>query len=166
MDTFKKCSHCKELKPITEYNRKNSYRISSWCRECSRKRSKEYYASNREKHKAETKKRKHIIIAENKNRLQQIKICNKCSICPETTPICLDLHHTKDKEILISQAVNIGWSWKRIVGELKKCIILCSNCHRKYHAGLVTVDKSMTLTEENIEQAIRPRSIYGDASDF
>ena len=31
-----------------------------------------------------------------------------CSNCPETNPVCLDLHHEQDKEIEIANAVNLG----------------------------------------------------------
>jgi predicted HNH restriction endonuclease len=30
-----------------------------------------------------------------------------------------------------------GWSWESILIELKKCILLCKNCHAAYHAGLL-----------------------------
>ena len=29
-----------------------------------------------------------------------------------------------------------NWGWARIVEELKKCILLCSNCHREEHGRL------------------------------
>lgn len=59
-----------------------------------------------------------------------------CSACNESDPCCLDFHHldpnSKDKKI--SQLIKYG-SKKRILKEASKCIVLCSNCHRKTHAG-------------------------------
>jgi hypothetical protein len=39
----------------------------------------------------------------------------------------------------IAQAVNQGWSKERILEEIKKCDVLCANCHFKehYNAGIV-----------------------------
>jgi len=59
----------------------------------------------------------------------------KCARCPENHIGCLDFHHRNptEKEIEISDAVDRKWSKERVSGELKKCDILCSNCHRKLH---------------------------------
>jgi len=58
----------------------------------------------------------------------------KCSKCPENHPACLEFHHVNDdKDMDIGGAVTQGWSWARIENEIKKCIVLCSNCHRKLH---------------------------------
>jgi hypothetical protein len=58
----------------------------------------------------------------------------KCSKCPENDPVCLDFHHSKNnKEISIGNALNVGWSIDKIKKEISKCIVLCSNCHRKEH---------------------------------
>lgn len=58
-----------------------------------------------------------------------------CLICKEDDPVVLDLHHTAKKETAIANAIKQGWSIKRIKDEIAKCIVLCANCHRRYHAG-------------------------------
>ena len=59
----------------------------------------------------------------------------KCKYCNENCWACLDFHHrdqaTKDFEV--TRVVNGGWSKKRILEEIDKCDIVCSNCHRKIH---------------------------------
>lgn len=58
----------------------------------------------------------------------------KCSRCPETFFACLEFHHPKkDKTNLISRMVGQGCSIESIKKEMSKCIVLCSNCHRKEH---------------------------------
>lgn len=48
----------------------------------------------------------------------------------------MDFHHIYDKKYLIAHMANKG-SLSKLMEELKKCVVLCSNCHRKVHAGLV-----------------------------
>ena len=61
----------------------------------------------------------------------------KCSNCGESHPATIDFHHTNsdEKEATIAKFVADGYSSNKIEGEIKKCIILCSNYHRKIHFG-------------------------------
>jgi len=65
-----------------------------------------------------------------------------CLYCDETEICCLDFHHL-DKT---SKERGIGdicgrrmWSIEKLEKELKKCVVVCSNCHRKIHAGKLNV---------------------------
>jgi hypothetical protein len=61
--------------------------------------------------------------------------------CGESEPACLDFHHRNPKEKLF--ALNAGVKSKSlevITVEIAKCILLCANCHRKVHAGLLSLD--------------------------
>ena len=57
----------------------------------------------------------------------------ECVVCGEDHSACLDFHHKnpKEKELLIGRAS--AYSLDRIKLEVKKCIVLCANCHRKHH---------------------------------
>jgi transcription elongation factor Elf1 len=58
----------------------------------------------------------------------------KCVLCNESDIRCLDFHHldpTK-KEFNIGRKV---FSLSKLKEEASKCVVLCSNCHRKYHAA-------------------------------
>jgi hypothetical protein len=59
----------------------------------------------------------------------------KCRCCGyDRCLAALDFHHRdpREKDLEISAAA----SWDAIEPELRKCILLCSNCHRETHAGL------------------------------
>lgn len=60
-----------------------------------------------------------------------------CKICGDKRPEVLAFHHKdqEQKNIGISQAINRLWKWSRILSEIKKCDILCANCHRMEHAA-------------------------------
>ena len=59
----------------------------------------------------------------------------KCQLCGYDKCIdALEFHHLnkKDKKFSPSQIIN-SWSWERALIELKKCILVCANCHREQH---------------------------------
>lgn len=72
-----------------------------------------------------------------------LKSVLSCVKCGESHPACLDFHHKdpRKKDLSLSRAVQQGWSRERILGEIEKCDVLCSNCHRKLHyAGIQSGD--------------------------
>jgi len=58
-----------------------------------------------------------------------------CSLCPEDNWSCLDFHHLGEKE------KNIGnmhiYNVTKLADEVAKCVVVCANCHRKIHAGVI-----------------------------
>lgn len=64
-----------------------------------------------------------------------IKESKGCSSCGFSNAHALQFHHVDpNKEINIADAVRSGWSLRRIEDEIRKCIVLCSNCHLILHA--------------------------------
>lgn len=61
------------------------------------------------------------------NRIKLESGCQHCGFNEHAS--ALQFHHKnpKTKEFAISSA--IGWKLERILKEIKKCIVLCSNCH-------------------------------------
>lgn len=60
----------------------------------------------------------------------------KCVRCGYDKCIsALEFHHTDPtkKEFTIS---NDHFKLREVIEEIKKCILICSNCHKEYHAGL------------------------------
>lgn len=63
--------------------------------------------------------------------LQEYKKSLECAKCNLKDHRCLDFHHLSDKEESVSKLTE--WSIKKIQKEIKKCIVLCANCHRIIH---------------------------------
>jgi len=66
--------------------------------------------------------------------LRQIKRETGCRVCGESDPLALDFHHKPEeqKEINLSEAR----TWRKAQHEIKKCVVMCANCHRKCHGFL------------------------------
>ena len=97
--------------------------------EYAKQYNKEWYQKNKDKRSVELKAEKN----KNKEFILSLKI--KCNRCPETHTSCLEFHHIdpNEKELEIAKVVQMGWGKKRILEEINKCELLCSNCHRKEH---------------------------------
>ena len=63
----------------------------------------------------------------------------KCVICEYTKcHDALEFHHINpaEKEFGLGAIRGSIVSWSKIVEEAKKCVLLCSRCHREIHAGI------------------------------
>lgn len=131
--SMKICSSCKNEKELIQFS-KNATSVDGLqdkCKDCVKSYIKEHYIKNSQYYKDKAKERK------KRQRIQwdEFKASLKCSKCPENHPACLDFHHLDPsvKEFSISNSWHRYGSdrWKK---ELDKCVVLCSNCHRKEHA--------------------------------
>ncbi|MDP3900065.1 MAG: hypothetical protein Q8Q23_03215 [bacterium] len=67
----------------------------------------------------------------------------KCEICGYSKCIkALEFHHlnSNGKDFGIS-AKGYTRSWDEVKKEIKKCILLCANCHREAHEGITQLSK-------------------------
>ena len=63
----------------------------------------------------------------------------KCQYCGYNKCIdALEFHHLdkKEKDFTISGK---SWSFEKIKKETDKCVMVCSNCHKEIHAGLIEI---------------------------
>jgi hypothetical protein len=65
-----------------------------------------------------------------KAKIRQVKEPTNCYRCGiDVPPVALDFHHVGDnKEYNVSQMGTMEWS--TVKEEMKKCVLLCANCHR------------------------------------
>lgn len=105
--------------------------ILQWqCRECHKEYRKLHYENNKVKYIKKAKKHR----AKVSNWFDNYKQNLKCQKCEEKRWWVLDFHHTdpSEKEFNIGNLKNSG-SKSMLEKEIKKCIVLCSNCHRDLH---------------------------------
>ena len=69
----------------------------------------------------------------------------KCYFCGyNRSYAALDFHHIDEgsKKFGLSQD-GLTRSWERTKQELDKCVLVCSNCHREIHVGLLQLSTEM-----------------------
>jgi len=167
----KKCTKCKKVKPIEAFTKRHIGNIGyhSWCRDCSNKQNIKRRKSNKEKriciicgkNKTEegfSKCRICLDASNQKRRLDYIKnktiaikllggVCKKCGLSSNIVTV-YDFHHIENnKENQISVILqNPDWDIVRL--ELKKCELLCANCHRIVHWELQGKDQYEDMISE------------------
>lgn len=135
---MKKCSVCSTEKDDASFAWKQKAKgiRQTQCDPCRKETAKKSYSVNRAK-----------IISDSVRRTQELrewfveyKKQFKCKFCAEDCYVCLDFHHLNptEKDLDVSSMV-ARRSRPALLKELAKCICVCSNCHRKIHAGLIVV---------------------------
>lgn len=68
----------------------------------------------------------------------------RCQLCGYDKCIsALDFHHVDESLKSFSLGTRgLTRSWNKIEAEIKKCLLVCSNCHREIHAGMIDLSKS------------------------
>jgi len=81
----------------------------------------------------------------------------ECWICKyNRTRKNLCFHHVdEDKKLFgLSSREMTGLSWKRVWPEIKKCVLICANCHGEVHAGIIPTGKIDKLWESRWQKIL------------
>lgn len=129
--SVKICRYCKESKVASEFHKSSDRKdgLQNHCKECKRIYDRKRYKEDPAKVIAEVQGRQTV----KKEILWDIKLRSGCVDCGyKEHPEALDFDHLPDsiKEFDISRAVYAGISLERILLEVAKCEVVCSNCHR------------------------------------
>jgi hypothetical protein len=94
------------------------------------KYGRKWYEKNKEKQLAANARVKQ----RRRKEWAEFKATLSCTQCGENHPATLDFHHTDptQKDNGVYRLISSG-HFKRAHEEIKKCIVLCANCHRKHH---------------------------------
>ncbi|NBP04146.1 MAG: hypothetical protein EBU90_29440 [Proteobacteria bacterium] len=141
MNLTKKCSVCQVEKNESCFAFKNKKLgiLQSRCKECQAEYHRKHYVDNKNYYgnKRKINNRKYRTMG--RKFIDQYKANSSCYFCKENTPVCLDFHHLDPnvKDSNISQMKGHARNIDTIKKEIEKCIVVCSNCHRKLHSGLI-----------------------------
>lgn len=118
----KTCRRCKTEKPETDfYNRPGYSSKISWCKACFNS----YCVDRWVKVKVD-------IIMQKGGR------CANCALTlADSHYSVFELHHRNPRHKEVSKTSYAHWGKTRLTKELEKCVILCANCHRLHHAGVL-----------------------------
>ena len=112
--------------------------LQSQCNECRRVVNNKYYQES-EIRRAAIRRNATNMLAATKAHIADIKAAG-CIVCGETTLCVLDFHHTSDDKLdNVSTLVSNKKGLSSVLAEVAKCVVLCANCHRKVHAGVVEI---------------------------
>lgn len=102
------------------------------------KRYQTAYKKEYDKRPDVKQKRKELREARSKrNKEFVLEQMTPCIVCGEDDSVVIDFHHLNhtEKEHGISKLIHNNSSLEKIKTEIDKCVCLCSNCHRRVHAG-------------------------------
>lgn len=148
---MKKCSRCGEKKSLDEFHNAKSKKDGKqpYCKKCLNENSKKDYKIN---------DRKNLFVQRGNKRRELcveisnfIKENNGCFCCSEKAGCCLDFHHCENNKDKNVSDFAMAKSKVKLLNEIKKCVVVCSNCHRKIHAGLIEL-KSNPFCKMDLER--------------
>ena len=149
------CSKCKEEKPKQAFhnNKRRHNGKSAYCISCDKERKKAYLQTEKGREASRKRQEKHrqnnpesVKKATIRNRKKKQDLVDNykstgCCICGYNRCLqALDLHHMNPlvKEDTVSNLI-FSSGIERLEEEVKKCVVLCANCHREHHAGLLQI---------------------------
>jgi hypothetical protein len=95
--------------------------------------AREWYQRNKKQHIAKKTQNQRERSKKYKLKLFGLR-GNKCFDCGYDINInILEFHHLSKPDARISTLLSRGLSWKKILIESKKCVLLCPNCHAIRH---------------------------------
>jgi hypothetical protein len=127
-----RCAQCRLELPVSEFYAQRGRPIC-YCKQCHYKyqHSAQRGAAYKIKRNARQNERRKEAVA----KVAKIKSDKGCAKCGERHPACLEFHHLDPsvKGFNLAEAPTRVTDPTRILAEMAKCIVLCSNCHRKLH---------------------------------
>ena len=112
------CSKCGRELPIENFNFRNKLKGTrrADCKECHNGHMKQVYKKK-------------------KDEIQEMKANIACAKCGENRGYVLDFHHIdpETKIDTVARLTSNTYNIEKVKEEIKKCIVLCANCHREFH---------------------------------
>lgn len=130
---MKRCPSCGLQKALSDFtrNRHRSDGLQSYCIDCSREYQRRHYARNVEKYRARAHVRNEQKRAVVRRIIKAAKDgpCTDCGV--QYPPFVMDFDHRdpRRKRFTIGHMYRT-WKTSEVLAEIRKCDVVCSNCHR------------------------------------
>jgi hypothetical protein len=112
----KECTNCHGEKELSAFHfKKSENRYHSWCKDC---------VHTLQRSRWKDRKRKAVEILGGS--------CSECGYHKSLAALCF--HHTDPSKKEFTWIKMRLLTWSKVVEELKKCVLLCSNCHAELHS--------------------------------
>ena len=123
-NNVKICSKCKVNPALSQS------KLCSGCKKERKAYDKDYFREHAKEKTANAIETKKSLLARYRA-LKHGKICMACGGGPYHFCI-LDFDHLPGhrKVMDVSRMVRLGYAWEKVVEEINKCQLICSNCHR------------------------------------
>ena len=128
------CIKCQTEQPIDNFSFRNKGKglRHQRCKDCFCLSSKEHYTQNKEDYVRRANARVYSHRETNRLNLIQYLLKEKCIDCGETDILVLEFDHTENnKSANVSHLALIGKPWGLVEQEIRKCDVVCSNCHAR-----------------------------------
>ena len=126
------CNRCGQEKFLDEFHKNPTKKdgVQSMCKDCRKEYHREHYLKNTIKYKEKAQNLRDFL----KELVRRYKQLKGCRICGEKRWWVLELHHRSKEEK--DNNINIfvtSSNLKLLKKEIRKCDVLCSNCHKDLH---------------------------------
>ena len=123
---MRECTKCGETKDDEAFAWKvRDVRRQSHCKVCTRRNSKSHYERNKSYYVDKALKRK----TSYKIRFYKFLETLECVDCGISDPRVLEFDHISEKTANVSEMLNNQVAWEKLMAEIAKCDVVCSNCH-------------------------------------
>lgn len=128
---MKICGRCRQKKSLDSFHKNPTKKdgLQSMCKDCRKDYHREHYLKNKEKYISDNKS-KRLYYRAFVNRYKSIVGCKNCR---DKRFYVLDFHHKYGKDFNISNGISSTVSISKLKDEIRKCDVLCANCHREHH---------------------------------
>jgi hypothetical protein len=139
MHKSKRCPLCGKRKLLTKFNVRRSQPDGRQvhCKACCRKQAITRYQKNPLPYKLRAYNRRDRLRELFNAFIAKLRLEYGCQVCAERECCTLDFHH-----LIKGKPITRVSSYAEFGVELKKCTIVCANCHRKIHGGILQAPKS------------------------
>lgn len=126
------CNKCTTNKSVDDFHKNPTRKdgVQTMCKECRKVYHRKHYEKNIDKYKQNAKKNRISII----NFINRYKQFIGCKSCSEKRFWILEFHHRNKEEKLNNiNTLRYFGSLRLVKEEMRKCDILCGNCHKDFH---------------------------------